>query len=127
MSFLLLLYLAEITSGLSGVTGFIGVILSIGFGFGLLITGVEAQRAGRREGDKEKMQALFKKFKNALWIPILLIAISTLTPSKQFMYTVVALKAGTEISQELAQSPRVQKALELFDHYADEVLDRDNR
>lgn len=104
MDYLFLLYLGEVFDAIKGM----GLIL---VAFGVLANIVAIGMVSTKE-----IEAFPKSLMIALISASLVVV---LIPSKQFMYTAVALKAGNEISQ----TPTVKKAIKLIDKYIDEKLD----
>lgn len=52
----------------------------------------------------------------------MLILLGSIIPQKTTIYTIVAIKAGKDLSVALAENERVQKALKLVDKYLDKEL-----
>ncbi len=101
---LVLLYLADVVSGLSFVLAFSGL---------LGVLGVAAAAMVHED---------VKILKSYLWIPAVFLFIATLIPSKQFLYIAVGGIATERVVGKVAESEIGQKVWSLVNQKIDEAL-----
>jgi len=118
MNYLFLLYIGDIVPSLGVVLGIGACFLIVG---SILWHAIQYDNAQHIDWEEEKIHAR-KRTKNCLLIATIAIFISAFLPSKQFIYTAVALKAGAKITQEIKDNPLVSKGFKVLEKYLDEEL-----
>lgn len=118
MSYLFLLYLGDITSNIQSIIIFIAVVLTVG---SIIWYAIQADNTYGQEWEETGPVLRKLVYKHAIISSVFLI-IAILLPSKQFIYTAVALKAGVEITEEIRANPLVSKGFRVLEKYLDEEL-----
>lgn len=121
MTYIFLLYLADIIEKLSGVLTFFGIagVCACGVLFVVMTICIDVSFDEDDINDYKKYRLLSL---SKLYIPILIVILATIIPSKTFIYTAVAIKAGVEITAEIRANPIVSKGLRVVEQYLDDTL-----
>lgn len=96
----IILYVSDIVGNIGPalvIFGLIGFVVIAGF---VITGGVQRDFSGSRESDEWKEgKSLQSKALNSAWIPVAMIVIATLIPSKQTVLLIGASQAGEQILQ----------------------------
>jgi hypothetical protein len=111
MSIEILLYLAGVAESIKGISG-IGILVA-GFGlmFACIVIVIE-------EGDSPLKKAI-RPFAKLL---VMCVIINIITPSKQTMYSMIAIKAGKQIANNSNTNELLNKTYSIINNKLDKML-----
>ena len=126
MSYIFLLYIGDVVQDMTITMRVLPIFASIGGAAWYAISAMNGDSYGNQDQWKEDRGPLRKKVAKIFTWCIACFVLAMFIPSKQFIYTAVAIKAGAEITEEVKKNPLVEKGFKVLEKYLDEELKTSN-